>query len=72
MGLLGLKRSMVEQGLPAFTKIIDFSIPISQQFKNKPGNWPVVTSKRAQILTYGENYWMVCQHLHDLTIYLIF
>ncbi len=66
MGPFGLKRSLLELGLPSITKLLTFDKNISQDFAHHPANWPLnksnepaVASRHAQTLTYGEDHWMV-------------
>ena len=67
MGPMGLKRSLMELGLPAITSLLNFDRSITKDgftFKraNCPldkQNGPAVASKRAQILTYGPDHFLV-------------
>jgi hypothetical protein len=66
MGPFGLKRSLVENGLPSIAMNLSFDHGISNQFAIRPANWPVtkyeepaIASKRTQVLTYGEGHFAV-------------
>jgi hypothetical protein len=67
MGPIGLRKSLVEQGLPAIISGIKLDTSLSMHFvRNAPlwphgeGGWPATASKRGQTLTYGNDHWMVC------------
>jgi hypothetical protein len=62
----GLKRSLIENGLPCIVKALDFDQSLSQYFTHNPAMWPLtdrgepaIASKRAQTLTYGDDHFMV-------------
>jgi hypothetical protein len=63
----GLKRSLIEHGLPCILKSLNFNKAISQLFAHNATMWPLtrktkepaVSSKRAQMLTYGEDHFLV-------------
>ena len=63
MGHYGLKRSLLELGLPAITRSIQFEDHMTTSFNLTRADWPVtrgllaVASKRAQVLTYGEDHY---------------
>lgn len=66
MGPFGLKRSLLELGLPSIIKAINFDKSISSSFSHHPASWPLdlnnnpaIASKRAQILTYGDAHFTV-------------
>jgi hypothetical protein len=66
MGPLGLKRSLLELGLPSITKVLNFEENIAKTFAHHPANWPLtdsnepaVASERTQILTFGKEHFVV-------------
>jgi hypothetical protein len=67
MGPFGLKRSLIENGLPSICNFIEFQGEHALGFSHLPTNWPLTkdnrpafASKRAQTLTYSLNHFQVC------------
>jgi hypothetical protein len=66
MGPLGLRKSLVEKGLPTLTTKFTFDLDLANGFSSNPSQWPLnsnnepaIASKRVQLLTYGEAHYMV-------------
>jgi hypothetical protein len=66
MGPFGLKRSLLELGMPAITTAITFDEQSTNAVSFKKANWPLtdrgepaIASGRAQYLTYGEDHFKV-------------
>ena len=66
MGPFCLKRSLIELGLPSISKALNFDKSIALEFAHHPANWPLnkfgepaVASKRSQVLTFGQDHFMV-------------
>jgi hypothetical protein len=66
MGPLGLKRSLLELGMPAITTAITFDDQSTNAVSFKKANWPLtdrkvpaIASGRAQCLSYGEEQFKV-------------
>jgi hypothetical protein len=66
MGPLGLKKSLIEHGIPTFISSFKFDLDIRTYFTSHPADWslnhnrePAVASKHVQLLTYGEQHYLV-------------